>query len=95
MSKNKIDLVKMVRNSGICLTQKGIDTSVEEVDRILGVNPRPATIGSHIIQHDEIGQRTIPRSAIYNMRVYPAGFSVQEKDKDKMRLFWKELGVIV
>lgn len=35
------------------------------------------------------------RPAIYNMRVYPTGFTVQEKDKDKMRPFWKELGVWV
>ena len=47
------------------------------------------------LAHNQKEVSSILTSAIYNMRAYPAGFTVQEADKNKMRPFWKELGVIV
>ena len=47
------------------------------------------------LAHNQKKISSILMPAIYNMRVSPAGFTVQEADKNKMRPFWKELGVIV
>ena len=47
------------------------------------------------LAHNQKEVSSILTSAIYNMRTYPAGFTVQEADKAKMRPFWKELRVIV
>ena len=40
MHKDKgLDLVKLVLNSGLCLTEKGKDVSMEEIDELFGINP--------------------------------------------------------
>ena len=55
-----------------------------------GSIPSPAT------KHTEWGTgKDLYRPTFYNMRTYPAGFTVQEADRAKMRPFWKELGVMV
>ena len=55
----------------------------------LGASPRPAINCNHQGTHNDWP------NAVYPQRIYPAGFTVQEADRAKMRPFWKELGVIV
>ena len=47
------------------------------------------------LAHNQKEISSILMPAIYNMKVYPAGFTVQEADKSAMRPFWKKLGIIV